>query len=69
MLPVLDELNGLMFHPVQHEGEENSRNVFYSGAAPNRQAIPAFDYLVIGRFSQPTGPSMTTCKPLIAVKA
>ncbi|MEM9350806.1 MAG: transporter substrate-binding protein, partial [Pseudomonadota bacterium] len=40
-LPVLEELNGLMFYPVQYEGEESSKNVFYTGAAPNQQAIPA----------------------------
>lgn len=45
-LPVLEELNGLMFYPVQYEGEESSRNVFYTGAAPNQQAIPATDYLL-----------------------
>ena len=45
-LPVLEELNGLMFYPVQYEGEESSRNVFYTGAAPNQQAIPAVDYLM-----------------------
>ena len=39
-LPVLEELNGLMFYPVQYEGEESSKNVFYTGAAPNQQAIP-----------------------------
>ena len=38
-LPVLEELNGLMFYPVQYEGEESSKNVFYTGAAPNQQAI------------------------------
>ncbi len=43
-LPVLEELNGLMFYPVQYEGEESSKNVFYTGAAPNQQAIPATDY-------------------------
>ena len=43
VLPVLEELNGLMFYPVQYEGEESSRNVFYTGAAPNQQAIPAVD--------------------------
>ena len=43
-LPVLEELNGLMFYPVQYEGEESSMNVFYTGAAPNQQAIPAVDY-------------------------
>ena len=45
-LPVLEELNGLMFYPVQYEGEESSRNVFYTGAAPNTQAIPAVDYFL-----------------------
>ena len=44
VLPVLEELNGLMFYPVQYEGEESSKNVFYTGAAPNQQAIPAVDY-------------------------
>lgn len=44
VLPVIEELNGLMFYPVQYEGEESSRNVFYTGAAPNQQAIPAVDY-------------------------
>ncbi|WP_415231573.1 urea ABC transporter substrate-binding protein [Psychromonas sp.] len=46
VLPVLEELNGLMFYPVQYEGEESSQNVFYTGAAPNQQAIPAVDYLM-----------------------
>lgn len=46
VLPVIEELNGLMFYPVQYEGEESSRNVFYTGAAPNQQAIPAADYLM-----------------------
>ncbi len=45
-LPVLEELDGLLFYPVQYEGEESSRNVFYTGAAPNQQAIPAVDYLL-----------------------
>lgn len=45
-LPVLEELNGLLFYPVQYEGEESSKNVFYTGAAPNTQAIPAVDYLM-----------------------
>jgi urea transport system substrate-binding protein len=43
---VLEELNGLMFYPVQYEGEESSKNVFYTGAAPNQQAIPATDYFL-----------------------
>ena len=46
VLPVIEELNGLLFYPVQYEGEESSRNVFYTGAAPNQQAIPAVDYLL-----------------------
>src|SRR5207245_3766105 len=44
-LPVFKELNSLLFYPVQYEGEESERNVFYTGAAPNQQAIPAVDYL------------------------
>ena len=46
VLPVVEELNGLLFYPVQYEGEESSRNVFYTGAAPNQQAIPAVEYLM-----------------------
>jgi len=46
VLPVIEELNGLMFYPVQYEGEESSKNIFYTGAAPNQQAIPAVDYLM-----------------------
>ena len=46
VLPVFEELNGLLFYPVQYEGEESSKNVFYTGAAPNQQAIPAVDYLM-----------------------
>ncbi len=45
VLPVIEELNGLLFYPVQYEGEESSKNVFYTGAAPNQQAIPAVNYL------------------------
>ena len=45
VLPVFEELNGLLFYPVQYEGEESSWNVFYTGAAPNQQAIPAVEYL------------------------
>ncbi|WP_371411664.1 urea ABC transporter substrate-binding protein [Paracoccus sp. SY] len=45
VLPVIEELNGLLFYPVQYEGEESSRNVIYTGAAPNQQAIPAVDYM------------------------
>ncbi|GAB4071011.1 urea ABC transporter substrate-binding protein [Ancylobacter sonchi] len=46
VLPVFKELNGILFYPVQYEGEESERNVFYTGAAPNQQAIPAVDYLM-----------------------
>jgi urea transport system substrate-binding protein len=46
VLPVFEELNGLLFYPVQYEGEESSYNVFYTGAAPNQQAIPATEYLM-----------------------
>lgn len=46
VLPVVEELNGLLFYPVQYEGEESSKNVFYTGASPNQQAIPAVDYLL-----------------------
>ena len=46
VLPVIEELNGLLFYPVQYEGEESSNNVFYTGAAPNQQAIPAVKYLM-----------------------
>ena len=46
ILPVVEELNSPFFYPVQYEGEESSKNVFYTGAAPNQQAIPAVDYLM-----------------------
>jgi urea transport system substrate-binding protein len=46
VLPVLEELNSILFYPVQYEGEESSKNIFYTGAAPNQQAIPAVDYLM-----------------------
>ncbi len=46
VLPVIEELNGILFYPVQYEGEESSKNVFYTGAAPNQQAIPAINYLM-----------------------
>ena len=46
VLPVFEEKNSLLFYPVQYEGEESSKNVFYTGAAPNQQAIPAVDYLM-----------------------
>ena len=46
VLPVFEELNGMLYYPVQYEGEELSKNVFYTGAAPNQQAIPAVEYLM-----------------------
>ena len=46
VLPVFEELDGLLFYPVQYEGQESSRNIIYTGAAPNQQAIPAVDYLM-----------------------
>jgi len=46
VLPVFEELNSMLFYPVQYEGEESSKNVFYTGAAPNQQAIPAVEYLM-----------------------
>jgi urea transport system substrate-binding protein len=46
VLPVVEQSNGLLFYPVQYEGEELSANVFYTGAAPNQQAIPAVEYLM-----------------------
>jgi urea transport system substrate-binding protein len=46
VLPIFEELNGLLFYPVRNEGEESSRNIFYMGAAPNQQAIPAVQYLM-----------------------
>src|SRR3979490_3173476 len=46
VLPVFKELDSILFYPVQYEGEESARNVFYTGAAPNQQAIPAVDYLM-----------------------
>ena len=46
VLPVFEETNSLLFYPVQYEGEESSKNVFYTGAAPNQQAVPAVDYLM-----------------------
>jgi urea transport system substrate-binding protein len=46
VLPVYEETNALLFYPVQYEGEELSKNVFYTGAAPNQQAIPAVEYLM-----------------------
>ncbi|MDO5638243.1 MAG: urea ABC transporter substrate-binding protein [Neisseria sp.] len=46
VLPVFEELNGILFYPVQWEGQESSQNIFYTGATPNQQAIPAVDYLL-----------------------
>ena len=46
VLPIFEQLNGLLFYPVQYEGEESSRNIFYTGAVPNQQAIPAVRYLM-----------------------
>ncbi|MEL6752534.1 MAG: ABC transporter substrate-binding protein, partial [Pseudomonadota bacterium] len=46
LLPVIEELNGLLFYPAQYEGEESSKNIFYTGATPNQQAIPATDYFL-----------------------
>ncbi|SNB69933.1 amino acid/amide ABC transporter substrate-binding protein, HAAT family [Arboricoccus pini] len=46
VLPVFEQDDGILFYPVQYEGEESSRNVFYTGAAPNQQAVPAVDYLM-----------------------
>jgi urea transport system substrate-binding protein len=46
VLPIFEKLNGLLFYPVQYEGEESSRNIFYTGASPNQQAIPAVEYLM-----------------------
>jgi urea transport system substrate-binding protein len=46
VLPIFEELNGLLFYPVRNEGEESSRSIFYTGAAPNQQAIPAVQYLM-----------------------
>jgi urea transport system substrate-binding protein len=57
--PVFKELNGLLFYPVQYEGEELEKNVFYTGAAPNQQAIPAVEYLMSEgrRLGQALGPA------------
>ena len=46
VLPVVEELNGLLFYPVQYEGQEQSKNIFYTGAVPNQQALPAVEYLM-----------------------
>jgi len=47
--PVVEELNGLLFYPVQYEGQESSRNIIYTGASPNQQAIPAVNFLIANR--------------------
>ncbi|MCR6476295.1 urea ABC transporter substrate-binding protein [Variovorax sp. ZS18.2.2] len=52
VLPVVEELNGLLFYPVQYEGQEQSNNIFYTGAAPNQQAIPAVEYLMSAQGGQ-----------------
>jgi len=46
VLPVFESFNGLLFYPVQYEGEEQSPNIFYTGATPNQQLIPAAQYLM-----------------------
>jgi urea transport system substrate-binding protein len=46
VLPIFEQMNGLLYYPLQYEGEESSRNLFYTGAAPNQQAIPAVRYLM-----------------------
>src|SRR6187402_1797966 len=46
VLPVYEELNSLLFYPVQYEGEEQSLNVFYTAASPNEQLVPAAEYMM-----------------------
>ncbi len=46
VLPVFESLNGLLFYPVQYEGLEQSPNIFYTGAEPSQQIVPAVDYLL-----------------------
>jgi urea transport system substrate-binding protein len=46
VLPVFEKNNGLLFYPVQYEGEEESQNVFYTAEAVNQQATPAVDYMI-----------------------
>jgi urea transport system substrate-binding protein len=46
MLPVFESNNGLLYYPVQYEGMEASPNIFYAGAAPNQQIVPAVDWLL-----------------------
>lgn len=67
VLPVFEELNGLLFYPVQYEGEEMSPNVFYTGAAPNQQAIPAVEYLLS---EDGGGASASSCwAPITSIRA
>lgn len=61
VLPVFEELNGLLFYPVQYEGEEMSPNVFYTGAAPNQQAIPAVEYLMSEDGGESKGRAPAAC--------
>lgn len=46
VLPVFEQLNGLLWYPVQYEGLEASPNIFYTGAAPNQQIVPSIEYLM-----------------------
>ncbi|MBV8790495.1 MAG: transporter substrate-binding protein, partial [Pseudolabrys sp.] len=46
VMPVLEQHGGLLFYPSQYEGEEQSPNIFYTGATPQQQALPAADYLI-----------------------
>ena len=46
VLPVFEELNGLLFYPLEYEGEESSKNIFYGSSVPDNKAIPAVDYLM-----------------------
>ena len=46
VLPVFEENNALLFYPVQYEGEEQSKNVFYTAATPNQQLVPAAQYML-----------------------
>ena len=67
VLPVFKELNGLLFYPVQYEGEELEKNVFYTGAAPNQQAIPAVEYLMSKDGARP---SVSCCSaPTTSIRA
>ncbi|WP_095532128.1 urea ABC transporter substrate-binding protein [Desulfotomaculum nigrificans] len=49
MLPVVEENNGLLFYPVQYEGLESSPNIFYTGAEPSQQIVPAVSWLLENR--------------------